>query len=298
MAKLNRRNRQLRLEALAKLNSKEKIHKTIECNKQEVETEHERTEAKEDMALAADTKPPNENQKAKKQATHYRPDSTPIWKIGVEAATFVVGILALGFYWGQLRAMVVANEINGKGLDVSTKSMALSQRAFVYMTGMTPKLFAEKTGKDIGTSFYPQWENTGNTPAMKFKQWDNSKIFDGDVPEDFNFEDQPENTHTYKTKTPTGQVETFLAPHAKTSGGPRFYSLEQINSANSGKTMIYFWGHAEYNDVFECPHRVEYCSQLASFDGKMLETAACKVHNCVDDDCESYKKPDSPICLK
>jgi hypothetical protein len=114
------------------------------------------------------------------------------------------------------------------------------------------------------------------------------KIFDGDVPSDFEFEDLDQR----KAR------QMFIAQNAWLGGFIFNISREQLVSAADNRRIILIWGWADYNDAFSgtSRYRTEFCYQLSVYGDpsvgsieQHIEASQYWRHNAADDEC--YRRP-------
>ena len=196
------------------------------------------------------------------------------------------------------RAVAVVGAVIASGalitsvIQVRTSHEALYavQRAFIALS--QPETFpATVTNQGVTTE---QWlftlnvSNAGATTARQVQAITNIvTIPHGDL-EAFGYVDQKHGKG----------VTIAIAPRGAATLGPRAVlrsDIEQLDNRDH-KDIIY-WGTIQYIDVFDTPHRTEFCvdytgtSRKKEADAPTPSGIACPSHNCVDEDCPNYKAP-------
>jgi hypothetical protein len=161
-----------------------------------------------------------------------------------------------------------------KGTKTAEKALAIVERAFVFIDGFNTELATPLDG-DLSrglywlTPFYqqepglwitrfaaqPRWKNSGSTPTNQLMIKTDWRTFDTDVPADFDF--------PYRDPA----VVFFLAPQAiEPSPYLEISTAQQIVAWENNRTgvepVILIWGRADYRDVFDAPHFIEWCYKL------------------------------------
>jgi hypothetical protein len=178
------------------------------------------------------------------------------------------------------------------------KSSERQLGAFVFAKalGVTPETITKAYTTTAGTWEEPVswvvavvWENSGSTRTKNMFMHVSQQFFDGEMPENFAFPDLGDQT----------RVPTMIGPGAIVmSGGFKFEVRDpQVARVFEGKTHLYIWGWAEYDDIFENTprHRTEFCYEIffvgAAFPGKaQLAHRMHRLHNAADADCKHRLK--------
>lgn len=182
--------------------------------------------------------------------------------------------------------------------QASEDQHAVSNRAFVFIDGFTTEI---TTAADAPTlvlqnvperyrdrpSLYltrfavqPRWKNGGTTPTRRMRIQVNWGQFPPlPLPPEYGYEFL--------------SIPFFIGPKAVEGSGfiemPRARALIDYGAFRDGEpSMILIWGRADYEDVFDKPHFVEWCYELRfdMYDGKRLSATFIQIgnHNRTDED--------------
>jgi hypothetical protein len=152
-----------------------------------------------------------------------------------------------------------------------------SQRAFICFLGEGRVITrTDESGGSLGYEFQLSFENSGDTPALEVLMQFNAHWRPDDLPDDYPYTD-------------FGALGNpmMIGPKARQFGIGPFVPREELNAMRDGKKKIYFYGWAEYRDIFfpKTPvRRTEYCFQLQRFEvvsgnDFMLQLTAHSNHN-------------------
>jgi hypothetical protein len=155
--------------------------------------------------------------------------------------------------------------------EASKEALQVTERAFVFLDGFNVELTTALDGDEVDyeslperyrsdpgifiTRFaaQPRWKNGGNTPTKQLTIQVDWRGPTGPIPPEYVYREQPN--------------VFFLAPKAVEPSAyiemPGAQAL--INWANNpigDSPMMWIWGRADYRDIFEKPHFVEWCYQL------------------------------------
>ena len=196
--------------------------------------------------------------------------SWPEW-LGTEAISAAVSALATiviakftvrlsdstELLWGEARQASSTAEgglrIATQSLELSRRSLEVTQRAFVFFTSLQPEILKqEKNGVESvnGYGFVAHFTNSGTTPAT-------------DV-----------GISALSLEVPKGLVPNFVRPAISGrgvlgpgSGGqtpPQFFPVSTLSKAFAGKCDLWVWVRVTYRDVFNPDqlHHHEMCGQV------------------------------------
>jgi hypothetical protein len=158
-------------------------------------------------------------------------------------------------------------------------------RAYVHLKNFDVREIMNPWGvkgiHDTTPTLFLTWENTGQTPTRSALSNSNWASFEGDIPSDFQFPDDPEH----------GPFPGLLGPGQFQELNPRPIPIDVLKAADARKVRIYVWGWIEYNDVFVGTrrHRTEFSARL---EVRGLPGRQCfyglriyPKHNGADDEC-------------
>jgi hypothetical protein len=210
------------------------------------------------------------------------------WRI-VRLTSLIAAVTAIyaGFAILQWNAMLASNQTN-------QESLLAVQRAFVFLPEFTVNPAIDIATKKPGLLFMGRWENSGNTPATKVRNYINSDWRTELLPKGFNY---PDNPPLQVFPIAASAAPMLIGPRASFNTSPMFIFKEQLDEVNAGKTHVHFWGWASYIDAFNCPHHTEFCQEVGSVQGNVVFMFACPEHNCADQDCEDYRASGNPQCM-
>jgi hypothetical protein len=195
-----------------------------------------------DTLLVSNTTPLSQGEQ---ETCHCKPDQTPGWKMALEFAAVVVGIVVAIIYGGQLSQMIESNRL-------TRESYKLDERAWVAVTSVNG------TGLEAGKKFTysVHFVDTGKTPAR------NVVIHPGD--------ELAPRGQTPNLSVEMGAVRLgVLSPSSE-----RTYDNGPIPPTRNIQTMmkedldvlrtktLYVHGKITYDDIFGCHHWIAYCAYL------------------------------------
>ncbi len=156
--------------------------------------------------------------------------------------------------------------------NIARVALITTERAFVYIDGFNVELTTamdSDTAVDIERlpEYYrtdpgiyitrfaaqPRWKNGGNTPTNQMTVQVNWRGPPGPIPPDYIYRDAPQPFFLApKATEPTGFIEM---PSAQALVN---WAMRPIGDS----PLIFVWGRADYRDVFNQPHFIEWCYQL------------------------------------
>jgi hypothetical protein len=209
--------------------------------------------------------------------------------MALEGLTFLAVAAAGIIYYGQLRAMLAANQINRDALESV-------QRAFVRLDNIQTDFLHAPDGKETYIQFTAQWTNSSSTPAMELIQ----AFATSELPS------EPDGKPFYGDVS-VKHSTIVVGPGGHTESSPHVFRESALGTAPDAKNWreriqikpnIYAWGWVAYRDVFPDtkPHVTEFCYRLNQIlhptrpteNGK-TSWVNCSHHNCVDDYCPDYQ---------
>jgi len=156
-----------------------------------------------------------------------------------------VGAMQAFFLWGALGESRHSSQI-------ASAALIATNRPYVHVKGFIPTP-AMVEGNIVGWNVVAIWENTGNTPAINARTSANWVVFNGEMPENFDFPD----------RHGPGAV-TLIGPHSFIYSGVMTLNIEHILAVAASTQHIYIYGWFEYDDTFpeSRRHRTEFCNHL------------------------------------
>jgi hypothetical protein len=176
-----------------------------------------------------------------------------------EWARWTMMISGIGLVVGVAGIFFVARTLDATREQVSLNRLAMerTERAFVFLARMHAMAGVKRdTGQVVDWTFFPVWENAGNTQTRFMYMHTNWKPFTPQIPDDFDFPDL--------SKEPVKRVQILLGPKATTWGGGCTVPIDTLDAARVGQCELFVWGWVEYNDIFERTprHRTEFCVSI------------------------------------
>jgi hypothetical protein len=204
------------------------------------------------------------------------------WHFILQICLLLVGGYVAWIYSGQLDQMIESNKINRDSLQTV-------QRAFVFASDIEPRPIENAVG------FMVKWQNSGTTPTrdlhMHVSYLATPNI---PLPDDFSFPD------LWTEGAPHVNVLSVIGPKA-TMGSPAGpIQTPIIDAVYERRQRLYFWGWAEYKDVFENTptHITKFCYELIITRKEparpkgftyTIRLDTWPRHNCYDKDCDQEK---------
>ncbi len=193
--------------------------------------------------------------------------------------------------------------------DISRASNAIAQRAYLFFSiqKIQEEAASDASGREKLRMINPVIENGGNTPAFEVRQKtsDNFPNFT-EFPKGFTFSDSVKHSKHSKSgpfpnmRSPSSSG--IIGPHSFSGGAPVIVPEKVLEKVNTGESQVFLWGWVNYEDVFGCSHRTEYCWQIVYFrvdpDGTAnFAFSGCSQHKgCADQNCKNWKPTNTPLC--
>ena len=132
-------------------------------------------------------------------------------------------------------------------------------------------------------NFGIQWKNYGMTPARRCHSRTSLMVFDGVMPDDFEYTDKAAPTITETNHFGPGQ-----GYNSKVGG----LSISDAIAVERGEKHVYVWSWIEYDDIFgRARRRTEVCFHLLfGKDRKTCTPAVSGPLNGADEDCHHQTK--------
>jgi hypothetical protein len=138
---------------------------------------------------------------------------------------------------------------------LTREALVTTTRAFVFLEDFDNNFVtAWRNGNPSISNFIivARWKNSGDTPSKNLTISLNVLYVEGDVPPNFNF------------LFPPPPLRTLIGPKANEWNSPILIPDPEANEAFKGRTNIYVWGRADYQDIFgNTPRRfTEFCYRI------------------------------------
>lgn len=189
-----------------------------------------------------------------------------------------------------------AAEAATRSTEIAQQALIAGQRAFVSISSYNLQPVRELISGDIrGWRIGAVLQNTGNTPTRNMEIHVNSKTFDGQMPEAWDFPDLWGNMPKEEwVPAPVG-----IAP--KGTASSQFLDVEMtvIKEVINRVKSHYFWAWVTYNDVFpDTPRHVTrfavnvvISGDPSSLDKISFNLITLRKYNCTDEECTSQNWP-------
>jgi hypothetical protein len=263
-------------------------------NNKERETQQANTEIKGAANLQKNTHPYNCAQEPQKHPPSSKWFHRIDWsQVVLDGLLLIIGIRLACIYSGQLEQMIESNKI-------SRESLESVQRAFVVFSNFSPQRIRDRTGTYMW-EVPPQFENSGNTPAIRAVSIPSAATSDtGGIPEElFRNGNGGNSVLTRDTIAPKATLIPTMGPITESDifGSDIGSHYEKFLGRDHQVTNLYFFGWVVYNDVLPHtgPHLTEYCKLMGQH--ALIPTnppqiqwnfTTCRKHNCTDEYCPDY----------
>src|ERR1700683_989610 len=189
------------------------------------------------------------------------------------AFTGVLAVSTIGLWWVTWRSGVRQPRDMRAALGHAEKALATAERAFVFIDGFNVELTtaADDPAQDFSgiPEWYrrhpdlwiarfaaqPRWRNGGNTPTRQLTVQCDCQVFREGFPEGFGY---PYRHAPAAFLLPPRAIE----PGASLEIPPAQALIEYENSQVGVAPIILIWGRADYIDVFNNSHFIEWCYLL------------------------------------
>jgi hypothetical protein len=175
--------------------------------------------------------------------------------------------------------------------SLQTKILKTQTRAFVFIDGFDFRLYPLDSYEEPGTqdlgngrslekaliptyfSVQPRWRNSGSTPTKDMTINVSHKLLDGGLKPDFTFGYRyPEERHFVGPNS----IQTSKSIEMGIGAAMEVIKVEcRIPGSSISHPLLIIWGRADYRDVFDKPHFVEWCYRIgfARAPGQKLSAA-------------------------
>lgn len=156
-------------------------------------------------------------------------------------------------------AAKLSAEIANKTLRLSKETAERQLRAYVSIKELGKNAVSDNNTKTIiGWSFHIVWQNTGATPTRDMLTHTSIRFEESGIPEGYRFPDM------WIIRKEQVYPPVTLSPNSTFAEDIGMFSIDQLREVINGKKTLYFYGWADYNDVFSDSerHRTEFCAQV------------------------------------
>lgn len=214
-------------------------------------------------------------------------DPVALYTLWLAIFTFVLSASTIGLWIETWRGSVKQSRDMRQWIDISERQLTIAQRAYISVRSI---FFARMpaVGDLVGLQTSATLENTGNTPTRRAVAHASMRIFNGEIPENFEFTDLDERH----------PVNIFIAP-TKWVGSLNFeITRDELIRCINKKRRIFIWGWIDYDDIFleTARHRTEFCYEVNVINdpsvGNIEQAVSASQYgryNAADEAC--YRKP-------
>jgi hypothetical protein len=208
-------------------------------------------------------------------------------------ALALVAILQLNALNRAERIAEKTAEAAKQSADVAHDSLVSTQRAFVFFKHTQFTGVFDYVGNHVVRwKLAAIWENSGTTPVQFMQIHVNVGVRTDELPDNFDFPDFG--------KRSTSPVP--LGPKAIVPSVNVDVSVEDMQAIKDGRKRLFFWGWAEYDDIFKGSHRhrTEFCNEITvggdptTKDRVSFGGVLCAKHNGSDNERTKPFQTDSP----
>jgi hypothetical protein len=175
--------------------------------------------------------------------------------------------------------------------QVARDTLTSTQRAFVFLKHITVEPAMINRGlngyKEMQHwMFSPSWVNMGDTPTKNLIISINWKVFEYNIPLDFDFPyDNRPNATT--------NIPMAIGPKGEVIAGAFALHYIRIIEPLLGSQInnLYIWGEAIYDDVFNNPHITRFCVKMLFLGQQLIGKHNIPTfifydrYNCADEEC-------------
>jgi hypothetical protein len=229
------------------------------------------------------------------------PNSLPNAILSIATVVTACATVALMFVTYRInQATLLSAEAARQSVELTQEAQVLLQRPFVFhQFDFFPRRAPSDTKvKDLRIRV--SWLNKGVTPARNLSVIVNARIFEGEVPQNWNFHLTELQRERIQTEPDSNAV---LGPDRFIYSFDENFPVEVLNDLVSGKKSLYFWGMATYRSIL--PHSKTFLTRFAvrimaekdlAADGSYtLRDRMLPIHNCIDEECDSQGYPETWI---
>jgi len=211
--------------------------------------------------------------------------------VGVfEVIVFLIQVFLLR---GTLKATKVAADAAKESAQVARDTLTSTRRAFVSLKHITaePVMISRGLEGDQEAQhwmFSPCWVNMGDTPTKKLTISINHKVFDNEIPPEFDF-------HYDNRPNAITNIPMAIGPKGEViCGAFGLHYIRIIKPLQDLQTRnLYIWGEAIYNDIFSDEiHCTRFCVKMLFLGQQIVgkHNVPTFIHydryNCFDEDCD------------
>ena len=180
-----------------------------------------------------------------------------------------------------------AAEAAKKSAQVAKDTLTSTRRAFVFLKRITVEPIMLRRGlqgyqEGQMWMFSPCWENSGDTPTINLTISINNRVFDDEIPNDFDFP-YDKVKDIYMAIGPKGEavIGAFAIPYT---------TIEPLQGSQISN--LYIWVEAKYSDIIENPHRTCFCIKMLFLTQQIIGEHDVPTfiyydrYNCSDEDCD------------
>ena len=206
--------------------------------------------------------------------------------------------------WAGVVVVAVYTAFTALQWNTAKNALVTVQRAFLSLNSFDAKVNTEPSDSSqmSGVTFYPFWKNSGTTPAINARDWDNAIARRSKLPEDFAF---PDHDPVSGKDNPAGTGDPkhhilYYPPQTVTGAHSQWFNRNQIAEFQADRLHLYMYGWTKYHDIFkDTPEHVTmFCYEVTHIAvipptpstpppaNLLVSMEECDHHNCVDETCK------------
>jgi hypothetical protein len=199
-----------------------------------------------------------------------------------------------------LRQAAISVELLQQSNQINHDALVSVQRAFLTFEGFgitgTVASAADKSKVESWT-FADECENSGVTPAINVRHWNNVITPGSPLPDSFDFKDVGPDQRAITNVVGVGP--TLIGPRAKKVLFQVLEPASILQAVKERRTCLYFYGWVTYNDIFKDTktHITRYCQQVEIVSGNPIDSSVgsgfafsvpevCLHYACMDAQCK------------
>jgi hypothetical protein len=166
-------------------------------------------------------------------------NNSPHWYASPEWVLVIVGsvtVIVIGWQAWETRR---AADFAAGGNEINRANLVSVQRAYVFLKRFNPERVI--VGGAVQWWFFLEWENSGTTPTKDLRLRVNFAYRPTPLPKGYDFPDLGEQT----------DIPVVIGPKSTATSPDLHVPTDILVQVKNGSLHLYFWGHAEYRDVFE-----------------------------------------------
>ncbi len=178
------------------------------------------------------------------------------WLMIFTGVLAIVALVQILFVFKADKTARIAANAARKAAETADTNLIATQRPFVFIRLFETRLIRQDF------QIQPQWENSGNTPAMRMRSYANWKVFASEPPPGYTWPDLDSQGNELSEPGP-GETR-FIGPKATQYAEILKVPITTMENIRQGSVKLFVWGWAEYGDIISdtARHRTEFCNEF------------------------------------